>query len=65
MNKNREILIKQKLLVYINKAQKSFQTTPKPQTKPNRAQKAQNNLKREKSTSQKKENKMIVNRLHE
>ena len=47
-NKNRAILRKQKLLVYVNKAQKSFQVEPQPKDSPIGPKKAQNDHKKAK-----------------
>ena len=48
-NKNRVILRKQKLLVYINKAQKSFQVRPQPKDSPIGPEKDQNDFKKAKN----------------
>ena len=48
-NKNRAILRKQKLLVYINKAQKSFQVRPQPKDSPIGPEKDQNDFKKAKN----------------
>ena len=45
-NKNRAILRKQKLLVYISKAQKSFQVQPQPKDSPKGPEKDQNDFKK-------------------
>ena len=46
---NRAILRKQKLLVYINKAQKSFQVRPQPKDSPIGPEKDQNDFKKAKN----------------
>ena len=48
-NKDRAELRKQKLLVYINKAQKSFQVRPQPKDSPIGPKKAQNDPKKAKN----------------
>ena len=62
-NKNRAILRKQNLLVYINKAQISFQVQPQPKNSPIGPKKAQNDPKKAKSQKAGKQ-KILQNKIY-
>ena len=62
-NMNRAILRKQKLLVYINKAKKSFQVRPQPKDSPIGPKEAQNDPKKAKSQKAGKQ-KILQNKIY-